>query len=109
MNFEEILNRRREAVIKSIRPINTVEVVALGESLFPFHDNPWREQFFGFLTEHPNATFYHADLPDGAKLLYCHTHKRGIWFIPGSGVGIIQEKGLDMLSEIVSTGAERGG
>jgi hypothetical protein len=73
----------------------------LGESLFPFHDHPWREKFFGFLAEHPAATFYQADLPDGAQLIYSSSHNRGIWFIPGTGVGPIQPKGLQMLSEIV--------
>jgi len=105
MNFEEILKARREAVAKSIRPLNAVELTALGEGLFPFHDDPWRERFFEFLAENPHATFHHADLPDGAQLLYSRSHDRGIWFVPGKSMGIIQEKGRKMLSGILVGGS----
>ncbi len=105
LNFEQILHDRRESVTKTIRPISMADATTLGESLFPHLDDPWREQFFGFLAEHPEADLYHADLPDGAQLLYCRSHHRGIWFIPGEGKGIIQETGLNILAEIVA--AER--
>jgi hypothetical protein len=105
MNFDEIINERRKAVAQSIRPLGAAEAAALGESIFPYRDDPWRELFFGFLAEHPQATFHHANLPNGAQLLYSRSHNRGIWFIPGKGTGIIQEKGLKMLSDILAGAA----
>ncbi|HEY8899619.1 MAG TPA: hypothetical protein VIM61_04350 [Chthoniobacterales bacterium] len=100
MNFEEILEERRQAVAQSIRPLSSAEVTALGESLFPHMDDPWRERFFNFLSENPEALIHHAELPDGVQLLYSRSHNRGIWFIPGKGMGIIQTSGLKALSEI---------
>ena len=101
MNFEEILEERRETVTQSIRPITSDEAHALGESLFPIIGDPWRDMFFEFLSEHPEATLHHANLPDGAQLLYSRTQNRGIWYIPGTAKGIIQERGLTILSQIL--------
>ena len=102
MNYEEILEERSAAVKESLKTLSNDEVSALGERLFPYADDPWREQFFAFLAEHSGATFYHAAIPGGLEIIYCHSENRGIWFIPHQGVGLIQEKGLQVLSGIVS-------
>ena len=73
----------------------------LGEGLFPFIDHPWREKFFNFLTENSDAPFHHATTHDGVHIIYCHAKERGIWFLPGSGMGPLQPKGLKILKEIV--------
>lgn len=105
MNFEETLAARRESVAKTLRPIDVSAVAAMGEDLFPFPDDPWREKFFAFVAENPNATLHHAQLPEEGEILYSHTHGRGIWFIPGKAMGIIQPKGLAVLAEIVNSAA----
>jgi hypothetical protein len=64
LNMEEITEARRKAIAASIRTVGLEELKALGERLFPFVDNPWREKFFGFLTEHAGATFHHAATND---------------------------------------------
>jgi hypothetical protein len=102
MNYEEILQGRAAAVKESLKTLGDEEVKALGERLFPYADDPWREQFFAFLAEHPGATFYHATIPGGIEILYCHSENRGIWFAPRQGVGLLQEKGLQALAGIVS-------
>lgn len=102
MNYEEILEERAAAVKESIQPLGNDEAKAIGERLFPYSDDPWREQFFAFLAEHPTATFHHATIPGGVEILYCPSGNRGIWFVPGQGVGVLQEKGLQALSRIVN-------
>jgi hypothetical protein len=92
---------RREAIAATIQPATLEELRALGERLFPFLDHPWRHQFFQFLEEHPDSKYFRASTDDGIAILYCKEHNRGIWFIPGSGVGILQETGLKALAEIV--------
>ncbi|HVE15508.1 MAG TPA: hypothetical protein VNB29_02170 [Chthoniobacterales bacterium] len=101
MNFEAITEARRKAIADSIRSISTEEVKSLGETLFPYHEDPWREAFFGFLAEHPHASFHHAKSDDGVEILYCHQENRGIWFLPKSGVGPLQARGLEIMNDAV--------
>src|SRR5438477_1127890 len=77
INMEEITKARRKAIAESIRTISVEELKALGEELFPLMDNPWREKFFGFITENAGATFYHATTHDRVQIIYCHAKEKG--------------------------------
>lgn len=101
LDLNSILINRREAVKESIQPISLEELKNLGENLFPFLDHPWRAVFFDFLKENANSNFYHAETRDRIHVLYCRDKERGLWFIPGSGMGPLQEKALKTLKEIV--------
>ncbi len=71
-NMDEITEARRKAIKASIRSLTAAEVTTLGETLFPYHDDPWRKLFFDFLAENPRASFYHAKTDDHVEILYCH-------------------------------------
>ena len=101
INMEEISEDRRKAIKESIRTIDVEELKALGGRLFPFVDHPWREKFFGFIAENPGATFHHAITHDGVQIIYCHAREKGMWFLPGTGMGPMQPKGLGTLKQIV--------
>ncbi len=101
INMEEITKARRKAIAESIRTISVEELKTLGERLFPFVDDPWREKFFDFIAENPGATFHHAITHDGVQLIYCRTQEKGMWFMPGTGMGPMQPKGLAILKQIV--------
>ena len=101
INMEEITKARRKAIAESIRTISVEELKALGERLFPIIDDPWRERFFDFISEYSGATFYHAATHDGVELIYCHGKEKGMWFMPGTGMGPMQPKGLGILKQIV--------
>ena len=101
INMEEITKARRKAIAESIRTISAEELKALGEELFPLMDNPWREKFFGFITENAGATFHHATTHDRVQIIYCHAKDKGMWFVPGIGMGPMQPKGLGILKQIV--------
>jgi hypothetical protein len=101
LNMEEITKARRKAIAESIRTISVEELKALGERLFPLVENPWREKFFGFITENSGATFHHATTHDHVQIIYCHAKDKGMWFMPGIGMGPIQPKGLGILKAIV--------
>ena len=111
INIEEITEARRKAIAASIRTISVEELKTLGERLFPFVDDPWREKFFGFITENPGATFHHAITHDGVQIIYSHAKvvvrgigpslEKGMWFLPGTGMGPMQPKGLATLKQIV--------
>jgi hypothetical protein len=86
----ENLNKERR---KSIRTISVEELKSLGGELFRYADDPWRETFFRFIAENAGATFHHAVTSDGVNILYCRDIKtRGMWFLPGSGMGPLQAR-----------------
>lgn len=101
INLEEITEGRRKAIAASIHTISIDELKTLGERLFPSVDHPWREKYFAFLTEDTGATFHHAITHDGVQIIYCNTKDKGMWFMPGSGMGPMQPKGLRILKQIV--------
>jgi hypothetical protein len=103
LNMDEITEARRTSIEETIHTISVEEMAALGEELLPYVDHPWREAFFNFLKENPSATFYHAITHDQIHILYCSDKEKGIWFLPGSGLGPLQAKGLGILKQIVAS------
>src|SRR5437868_7023576 len=100
-DFENLSKERRKAIAQSIRTIDVAELKKLGNELFRFVDDPWREAFFGFIAENKNATFHHAVTNDGVHLLYCRDEDRGIWFLPGSGKGLLMERGRNAMKAAI--------
>ena len=100
-NMDEVTEARRSAIAETIRTISLEELKALGEAIFPVVDHPWREKFFTFVDQNSDATFHHAITADRIHILYCHAKERGMWFVPGSGMGPLQAKGLKILKEII--------
>jgi hypothetical protein len=92
---------RRKGVEETIDTIGAEQLNALGESLFPNTDHPWRERYFQFISENAGATFYHATTNDRIHVIYCPDKNAGMWFLLGSGMGPLQPKSLKILKEIV--------
>lgn len=104
LNMTEINEARRKAIAKTIRPISTEELQKLGSTLFPYADDPWRERFGQFIQDNPGASYHHATTDDHIHILYCSSKDKGIWFVPGSGLGPLQEKGLKIMKGVVEKG-----
>lgn len=100
MDIESITGARREALAASIRTIGLDEVRQLGETLFPSPGHPWGEALFGFLDENAGATFHHAKTGDGFEIVYCGAGEKGFWFMPGGGMGPLQETGIQFMKGI---------
>jgi len=103
-DLESLDKERRKAIAKSIRTISVEELKALGEQLFPYADDPWREAFFRFIADNRGATFHHAVTSDGVNILYCRDKDKGAWFLPGTGMGPLQERGRRAMKEIIEGG-----
>ena len=101
IDIESLNEERREAIAKSIRPISVEELEKLGHELFRYADDPWREAFFGFIAENKGATFHHAVTHDGVNIVYCRDKDKGIWFLPGSGKGPLQERGRQVMKDMI--------
>src|SRR5207245_10248107 len=89
-DLENLDKERRKAIAKSIRTINVEELKKLGEEIFRYADDPWRETFFRFIAENAGATFHHAITSDGVNILYCRDQDKRKWFLPGIGMGPLQ-------------------
>jgi hypothetical protein len=100
-NLDDISEARRQAIAETIHIISVDEVTALCDMLFPNTDHPWREVLLRFIKENPGATFHHATTHDRIHIIYCGAKEQGFWFMPGSGTGPLQAKGLKVLKEIV--------
>jgi hypothetical protein len=101
-DLENLNKERRKAIAKSIRVISVEELKELGGDLFPDADNPWRETFFQLIAENAGATFYHAVTSDGVNILYCRDKDKGMWFLPGSGMGPLQARGRKIMNEMIA-------
>jgi hypothetical protein len=100
-DLENLDKERRKAIANSIRTISVEELKAIGNEIFRSAEDPWREAFFRFIAENPGATFHHAVTSDGFNIVYCRDKDRGIWFLPGSGMGPLQATGKRTMSEMI--------
>jgi hypothetical protein len=98
---DNTMENRRAVVRKTIRPATLPELEELGEKRFPVVTDPWCEKYHEFLRQNRDGKFYRAESPEGAEIIYCRDAGIGVWFLPGTGMGIIQPKGLQMLAETV--------
>jgi hypothetical protein len=92
-DLENLDKERRKAMANSIRTITVEELKVLGNQIFRYADDPWREAFFQFIAENPGATFHHSVMSDGVNIIYCRDKDKGIWFLPGSGLGPLASDG----------------
>ena len=100
-DLETLTKERRKAIAKSIRTVDTEELKKIGEEIFRYAEDPWREAFFRFIAENPGASFHHAVTSDNVNIIYCRDKDKGMWFLPGSGMGPLQARGKKMMKEII--------
>ena len=107
LDIESIMSDRRHAIEETIREVGVSELESLGTKLFSDVTHPWLQEYQDFLEENRGATFYHGKTNEHIHVIYCRSKEKGIWFIPGVGIGILQERGLKALREIVDAGMGR--
>ena len=103
-DIDTITDARRKAVTKSIRIINTDELKKLAEEIFHDPDDPWKQTLLQLIAENPGATFYHADAGEDVIFLYLPDKDKGLWYLPGSGVGPLSVGGRQIMKEAIAVG-----
>ena len=103
-DVEAIDNERRKAIAKSIRIISVEELRKLGEEMFDEPDRPWRQAFLSFIAEHPGAIFHHASAGGGVIFVYSRDGDKGLWYLPGSGIGPLSVGGRQIMKEAIEAG-----
>jgi hypothetical protein len=101
-DVDAIDKERSKAIVKSIRIISVEELKKLGEEIFDSPDRPWRETFLSLIAEHPGATFYHASAGQGVIFLYIRDQDKGLWYLPGSGIGPLSVAGRQLMKEAIA-------
>ena len=101
---EAIDKERGKAIAKSIRIISVEELKKLGDEMFDDPDRPWRDAFLQFIAEHPGATFYHASAGEGVIFVYSRDGDKGLWYLPGSGLGPLSEAGRQVMKKATAAG-----
>ena len=104
IDIESITEERRKSIAKSIHTISGEELKKLGNEVFHDLDDPGRETFFRFIEENSHATIHHATSTDGVHFIYSRDEDRGLWFLPGSGKGILSATGRQMMREAIAAG-----
>jgi len=99
---EAIDKERRKAIEKSIRIISVEELKKLGEEMFDDSDRPWRQTFLEFIGQYSGATFHHASAGRGVVFLYSRDGDKGLWYLPGSGLGPLSEAGRRLMKEAIA-------
>jgi hypothetical protein len=80
------------------------ELKKLGEEIFDSPDRPWRQTFLSLIAEHPGATFYHASAGEGVIFLYSRDQDKGLWYLPGTGMGPLSVAGRQIMKEAIKAG-----
>ena len=101
---DAIDNERRKAINNSVRIISVDELKKLGEEMFDDPDRPWRQTFLQFMAEHPGTTFHKASAGEGVVFVYSRDADRGLWYLPGSGLGPLSEGGRRLMKEAIAAG-----
>ena len=100
---EELWEERRKRVEKSLRVISVEELlVTLSQHEEEFVGNPSREQFLRLMQEQPQPTFYQAIAQDDVVVYYCRDADFGVWVVPGSGMGPLDETGKCLMKEAIA-------
>ncbi len=99
--LEHLTQDREKSIRDTVRPATIEELRVLGRERFPSATDPWAESFKTFLDEHPHDRFYLARTVEGADVVYSRDADKGVWFLAGRGMGILQARGLKLMAEIV--------
>ena len=104
-NPEDLLEERRKGVIASLQPISLEElkgVVRQHED--EFVGDPWRDEFLRLMQEQPHASFFRAMPQEDVVVYYCRDADFGVWVVPGSGSGPLDEIGKRLMKEAIAGG-----
>lgn len=99
---EELWEERRKAVAESLRPVSLEELsVTLKQHEDEFVGDPWRDEFERLVREQPHAIYYLAIPETGIVVYYCRDTDFGVWVVPGSGSGPLDETGKRVMKEAI--------
>gem|GEM_PF-423476 len=102
LDIQTITEARREAIQQSLRSISLDELKKIArDQLSEFEGDPWYTAFVRIIDEHPHGSFYCAVVPEGATVFYSREEDTGVWILPGSGMGPLEDSGKRLVREAI--------
>jgi len=102
VGIQTLHEERRKHILESLRSISIDELRKLAkEHQEEFVDDPWRDEFLRLMVERPHASFYHAVPQEDIEVLYCRDEDFGLWVLPGSGMGPLDDQGKRYMKEAI--------
>ena len=99
---EELWKERRKGVQESLATISADELKKIvKQHEEEFVGDPWRDEFLRLIAEQPQASFYRAVPQKDAVVYYCRDADFGVWVLPGSGSGPLDETGKRLMKEAI--------
>jgi hypothetical protein len=106
VDLPTVLEERRKHMLESLRSISIDELRKLAkEHEEEFVDDPWRDKMLRLIEERPQASFYHAVPQENIVVVYCRDEDFGLWILPGSGMGPLDETGKRHIREAITRAA----
>jgi hypothetical protein len=106
VDMATVLEERRKHMLESLRSISIDELRKLAkEHQDEFVDDPWRDKMLRLIEERPQASFYHAVPQENVVVVYCRDEDFGLWILPGSGMGPLDETGKRHIREAITRAA----
>ena len=110
VDLPAVWEERRKKMRESVRSISIDELKKLAKTHEEeFVDDPWRDKMLRLMEERPQASFYHAVPEENIVVVYCRDEDFGLWILPGSGMGPLDETGKRHIREAIgmATSGER--
>ena len=105
VDIETLMEERRKAIQETLQSMTVAELREIVKELSDFEGDPSQENFLRLIGAHPQESFYRAVTKEGAIVVYCPSEDTGIWVLPGSGMGPLDETGKRHLKEAITLGA----
>ena len=106
MDLPAVWEERRKKMRESVRSISIDELKKLAKTHEEeFVDDPWRDKMLRLMEERPQASFYHAVPEENIVVVYCRDEDFGLWILPDSGMGPLDETGKRHMREAITLDA----
>ena len=103
---DELWEERRKGVQESLQPISVTELKKIAKQHEEeFLDDPWRDEFLRLIETQPQAAFYQALPEKDIVVYYCRDADFGVWVVPGSGMGPLDENGKRLMKQAIEGSA----
>lgn len=104
---EGLLERRRDALLKTLRRTDAEEVRRFIDDIFTNRQShPWFKASHDFLDEHARGTFLMGEVGDGMTVVYAaHPADAGLWCKRGEtleAVGLLHGQGLERFRQVAA-------
>jgi len=106
VDLPALWEERQQNIRESLRSISIEELRKLAkEHQDEFVDDPSRDKLLRLIEKRPQASFYQAAPQENIVVIYCRDEDFGLWILPGSAMGPLDETGKRHIKEAITLGA----